>query len=274
MPKVPTVTLNDGRTMPRLGLGVWQIPDDETARVVQAAAAEGYRLFDGATIYGNEQGLGEGLARAEVPREELFVTTKVWNDSQGFDAAIRSVEGSLERLGLERLDLVLIHWPAPWKGLYVDTWKALVRLREEGRVASIGVSNFRREELERIAGETGVVPVLNQIELHPELPQAELRQAHAEMGIVTESWTPLGQGRTFEAEPVQRAAERTGASPAQVLLAWNMAVGGVPIPRSTKRERLRENLAAVEVSLTPDEVAAIEGLETGHRCGPDPARFG
>jgi 2,5-diketo-D-gluconate reductase A len=274
MPKVPTVTLNDGRTMPRLGLGVWQIPDDETARVEQAAAAEGYRLFDGATIYGNEQGLGEGLARAEVPREELFVTTKVWNDSQGFDAAIRSVEGSLERLGLERLDLVLIHWPAPWKGLYVDTWKALVRLREEGRVASIGVSNFRREELERIAGETGVVPVLNQIELHPELPQAELRQAHAEMGIVTESWTPLGQGRTFEAEPVQRAAERTGASPAQVLLAWNMAVGGVPIPRSTKRERLRENLAAVEVSLTPDEVAAIEGLETGHRCGPDPARFG
>lgn len=274
MPKVPTVTLNDGRTMPRLGLGVWQIPDDETARVVQAAAAEGYRLFDGATIYGNEQGLGEGLARAEVPREELFVTTKVWNDSQGFDAAIRSVEGSLERLGLERLDLVLIHWPAPWKGLYVDTWKALVRLREEGRVASIGVSNFRREELERIAGETGVVPVLNQIELHPELPQAELRQAHAEMGIVTESWTPLGQGRTFEAEPVQRAAERTGASPAQVLLAWNMAVGGVPIPRSTKRERLRENLAAVDVTLTPEEVAAIEGLETGHRCGPDPDRFG
>ncbi len=274
MPLAPTLTLNDGRALPRLGLGVWQIPDDETARVVQEAAAEGYRLFDGATIYGNERGLGEGLRRAEVPREELFVTTKVWNDAQGFDPAIRSVEASLGRLGLDWLDLVLIHWPAPWRGLYLDTWRALVRLRDEGRVSSVGVSNFRRPELERIVGETGVAPVLNQIELHPELPQRELRQAHAEMGIVTESWTPLGQGRTFGAEPVRRAVARTGASPAQILLAWNMAVGGVPIPRSTKRERLRENLAAVDVTLTPEEVAAIEGLETGHRCGPDPDRFG
>ncbi len=274
MPLAPTLTLNDGRALPRLGLGVWQIPDDETARVVQEAAAEGYRLFDGATIYGNERGLGEGLRRAEVPREELFVTTKVWNDAQGYDPALRSVEESLERLGLERLDLVLIHWPAPWRGLYLDTWKALVRLREEGRVTSIGVSNFRRGELERIVGETGVTPVLNQIELHPELPQAELRSAHAEMAIVTESWTPLGQGRTFGTEPVRRAVERTGATPAQVLLAWNLALGCVPIPRSQKRERLRENLASVEVTLTPEEVAAIEGLESGHRCGPDPDRFG
>lgn len=270
---VPTVTLNDGRAMPRIGMGVWQIPDADTPRVVREAVAEGYRLLDGAVIYGNERGLGEGVRGAGVPRDELFVTTKVWNDSQGHNAAIRSVEGSLSRLGLDRLDLVLIHWPVPWKGLFVDTWKALVRLRDEGRVSSIGVSNFLPEHLDRLADETGVVPALNQIELHPELPQRELREKHREMGIVTESWTPLGQGRSFEAEPVRRAAERTGATPAQVVLAWNLAVGGVPIPRSTRRERLAENLAAVEVELLPEEVAAIEGLGTGHRCGPDPRRF-
>jgi 2,5-diketo-D-gluconate reductase A len=270
---VPTVTLNDGRAMPRIGLGIWQIPESETPRVVGDAIGLGYRLFDGAVIYGNEKGLGQGLRRAEVPREELFVTTKVWNDAQGFDAAIRSVEGSLRRLGLDRVDLVLIHWPAASLGLYVETWKALIRLREEGRATSIGVSNFLPEHLDRIVGETGVTPALNQIELHPELPQAELRAKHAEMGIVTESWTPLGQGRTFEAEPVRRAAERTGATPAQVLLAWNLALGCVPIPRSTKRARLEENLAALGVRLAPEEVAAIEGLATGHRCGPDPRSF-
>jgi 2,5-diketo-D-gluconate reductase A len=183
------------------------------------------------------------------------------------------VDESLGRLGLERLDLVLIHWPVPWKELYVETWKALVRLREEGRVSSIGVSNFLPEHLDRIVDETGVVPVLNQIELHPELPQRELREKHRAMGIVTESWTPLGQGRTFDHAPVSRAVARTGATAAQVVLAWNLALGCVPIPRSTKRERLRENLAALEVELTADEVAAIEGLETGRRCGPDPRRF-
>jgi 2,5-diketo-D-gluconate reductase A len=240
---------------------------------VREAVAEGYRLFDGAVIYGNEAGLGRGVREAGVPREELFVTSKVWNDAQGFDAAMRSVEGSLSRLGLDRLDLVLIHWPVPWRGLYVETWKALVRLREEGRVSSIGVSNFLPEHLDRIADETGVVPVLNQIELHPELPQRELREKHAALGIVTQSWTPLGQGRTFDAGPVRRAAERTDSTPAQVVLAWNLALGCVPIPRSTKRARLAENLGALAVELTEDEVAAIEGLETGHRCGPDPRRF-
>jgi 2,5-diketo-D-gluconate reductase A len=270
---VPSVTLNDGRTLPAIGLGVWQIPDAETARVVAEAAELGYRLFDGATIYGNERGLGEGLRRSGVPREELFVTTKVWNDAQGYDSTLRSVEGSLARLGLDRLDLVLIHWPAPERGLIVETWTALVRLREEGRITSIGVSNFRPQDLDRIVDETGVYPVLNQIELHPELPQRKLRRKHVEMGIATESWTPLGQSRTFGAGPVRRAAERTGATPAQVLLAWNRAVGGVPIPRSTKRARLEENLRSVEVTLTPEEVSEIEALETGHRCGPSPDRF-
>lgn len=270
----PVATLNDGRRMPRIGLGVWQIPDADTPRIVAEAVSLGYRLFDGAVIYGNERGLGEGLRRAGVPRDEIFVTTKVWNDAQGFDAAIRSVEGSLGRLGLDRLDLVLIHWPVPGRGLFVDTWRALIRLREEGRVTSIGVSNFRAQDLDRLVGETGVVPAVNQIELHPELPQRALREKHAAMGILTESWTPLGQGRTFGAGPVRRASERTGATPAQVLLAWNLALGSAPIPRSTRRERLEENLRAAEVELSPEEVTAIEGLESGHRCGPDPDTFG
>lgn len=272
--RAPTVTLNDGRRMPRLGLGVWEIPDDDCARVVAEAAAEGYRLFDGASLYGNERGLGEGVRRAEVPREAMFVTTKVWNDAQGFDPAIRSVEGSLRRLGLDHVDLLLIHWPAPNQDLYVETWRALIRLREEGRALSIGVSNFEPEHLERIIEATGVVPAVNQVELHPELPQVSLRARHEALGIVTQSWTPLGEGRTFQSGPVRRAAERTGATPAQVVLAWNLAVGAAPIPRSRRRERLRENLGAVDVVLRADEVEAIGALESGQRCGPDPRRFG
>lgn len=269
-----TVRLNDGRAMPRLGLGVWQIPPEETAAVVREAASLGYRLFDGAVIYGNEAGLGEGLRSCGVAREELFVATKVWSDHHGFDACLRSVEGSLSRMGLERLDLVLIHWPAPWKGLFVDTWKALVRLRGEGRVSSIGVSNFAPGQIARLAEATGVVPAVNQVEMHPELPQEELREAHARLGVVTECWTPLGQGRSFGAAPVRAAAERTGATPAQVVLAWSLALGGVPIPRTRRRERLAENLGALGVRLRPEEVAAIAALGTGRRCGPDPERFG
>ena len=230
----PVLTLNDGRDLPQVGLGVWQIPDDDTARVVSQAVGLGYRLIDGAALYGNEKGLGEGVRRAEVPREEIFVTTKVWNDRQGFDSTLKAVEESLGRLGLDRVDLVLIHWPAAERGLFVDTWKALIRLREEGRVSSIGVSNFLGEHLDRIVGETGVVPVLNQVELHPELPQAELRAKHAEMGIATQGWRPLGEGRVFGHPVVLRIAERTGASPAHVVLAWQIGLGSAQIARSTK----------------------------------------
>jgi 2,5-diketo-D-gluconate reductase A len=208
-----------------------------------------------------------------LPRDEVWVTTKVWSDHHGFDACLRSVEGSLSRLGLDRVDAVLIHWPAPWKGLYVETWKALVRLRDEGRVSSIGVSNFEAEHLERIADATGVVPALNQVEMHPELPQRELREVHERMGIATQAWTPLGQGGSFDAAPVRAAAERTGASPAQVVLAWSVGLGCAPIPRSTKAERLAENLASHLVLLEGDEFTAMEALETGHRCGPDPRTF-
>ena len=273
MTHAPVLTLNDGRALPQIGLGVWQIPEDETARVVAEALGLGYRLVDGAVLYGNERGLGEGVRQSGLPREEVWVTTKVWNDRQGFDSAMRSVEESLSRLGMDRLDCVLIHWPAPERGLYVETWKALVRLREEGRVSTIGVSNFLPEHLDRIVDATGVVPALNQVELHPELPQRELREKHAEMGIATQGWTPLGEGRTFGHPIVRRIAERTGATPAQVVLAWQVGLGCAPIPRSTKAERLAENLASHLVLLEAEEFEAMEALETGHRCGPDPRSF-
>jgi 2,5-diketo-D-gluconate reductase A len=269
----PILTLNDGRTIPQVGFGLWQVPADETARVVREGLAAGYRLIDGAAIYGNEVGLGEGLRSADVPRDQVFVTTKVWNDRQGRDETARAVEDSLQRIGLVQADLMLIHWPCPEQGLFVDTWKALIALREAGKVASIGVSNFRLADLERIIGETGVVPVLNQIELHPRLQQAELRAFHAKHGIVTQSWTPLGQGRSFDAAPVQAAAVRTGRSPAQVILRWHVQLGCSVIPRSTRAAGLAENLNIFDFTLTEAEMAAIATLDAGERTGPDPAKF-
>lgn len=269
----PTLRLNDGRAIPQLGFGLWQVPAEETARVVREGLAAGYRLIDGAAIYGNEVGLGEGLRSADVARDQVFVTTKVWNDRQGRDETARAVEDSLSRIGLQQVDLMLIHWPCPERGLYLDTWKALIELRAAGKVASIGVSNFRVADLERIIGETGVVPVLNQIELHPRLQQAELRAFHARHGIVTQSWTPLGQGRSFEAPPVQAAAARTGKSPAQVILRWHLQLGCSVIPRSTRAAGLAENLDIFDFSLTEAEMAAMATLEAGERTGPDPAKF-
>lgn len=269
---VPTLTLNDGRTMPQLGFGLWEVR--EAARVTETALRVGYRMVDGAALYGNEEGQGEGLRASGLSRDAVFVTTKVWHDHHGEDLALRSVRDSLGRLGLDHVDLVLIHWPAPSQGRFVEAWRGLIRAREEGLATSIGVSNFRAEDLDRIVGETGVVPVVNQIELHPELQQRALREKHAAMGVVTQSWTPLGQSRTFEHPVIQAAAGRTGATPAQVILAWHLALGCAVIPRSTSEERLAQNLAAVDVTLTPEEVAAIEGLETGHRTGPDPSTFG
>lgn len=267
------LALNDGRVMPQLGFGLWQVPADQTARVVREGVAAGYRLIDGAAIYGNEEGLGEGLRGMAVPREQVFVTTKVWNDRQGMVETRRAVEESLGRIGVPQVDLMLIHWPCPERGKFLETWKALIALREEGKVASIGVSNFRVADLERIIGETGVVPVLNQIELHPRLQQAELRAFHARHGIVTQSWTPLGQGKSFEAAPIRAAAARVGKSPAQVILRWHVQLGCSVIPRSTRAAGLAENLDIFDFALTEAEMAAIATLEAGERTGPDPATF-
>jgi 2,5-diketo-D-gluconate reductase A len=269
----PRLTLNDGRSIPQLGFGLWQVPADQTARVVQEGLAAGYRLVDGAAIYGNEAGLGDGLRQAALPREQVFVTTKVWNDRQGTAETRRAVEESLARIGVDTVDLMLIHWPCPAQDRYLDTWKTLIELRAEGRVTSIGVSNFGSAELERIIGETGVVPVLNQIELHPRLQQADLRAFHAAHGIVTQSWTPLGQGKSFVAAPVAAAAARTGKSPAQVILRWHLQLGCSVIPRSTRAAGLAENLDLFDFALTEDEMAAIATLDAGERTGPDPAVF-
>lgn len=270
---VTQLALNDGRTIPQLGFGLWQVPQDQTARVVREGLAAGYRLIDGAAIYGNEAGLGEGLRSTDVPREDIFVTTKIWNDRQGFDSTKRAAEESLKRIGVDRIDCLLIHWPCPDQDRYVETWKALIELRAEGRVTSIGVSNFMGPHLERIIDATGVVPVLNQIELHPRLIQTELRALHQRLGIVTQSWTPLGQGKSFDAPAVQAAARRTGKSPAQVVLRWHVQLGCSVIPRSTRAAGLAENLDIDGFTLTGDEMAAISRLNAGERTGPDPLTF-
>jgi 2,5-diketo-D-gluconate reductase A len=265
--------LNDGHSIPALGLGIWQVPADRTAGTVATALGLGYRLVDGAAIYGNEAGLGDGLRASGLSRDEVFVTTKVWNSDQGHDATLRAVEASLHRLRLDRVDLCLIHWPCPAQDRYIDTWRALIRLRDEGRLRSIGVSNFTEPHLERLVGETGVIPVLNQIELNPRLQQPALRAFHDRMGIVTQSWTPLGQGRSFDAAPVRAIAARTGKSPAQVILRWHLQLGLSVIPRSTRAEGLAQNRDVFDFSLLPEEMAAMAGLDEGARCGPDPLTF-
>lgn len=270
----PRLPFHDGHAIPQFGFGLWQIPEETTPVAVATAALTGYRLFDGAAIYGNEDGLGRGLRDSGVPRDELFVTTKVWNGEQGFDRTLRAAEASLARLGLDRVDLLLIHWPCPARDLYVETWRAMIRLREEGRAASIGVSNFDVGEIDRLERETGVRPVLNQIEINPRLPQTSLNAEMTARGIVTQSWTPLGQGRSFDATPVHAAAERTGLTPAQVVLRWHVDRGLSVIPRSTDPGRIAANLAVLDAPpLSPDEIAAITALGTGERCGPDPATF-
>jgi 2,5-diketo-D-gluconate reductase A len=269
----PHLTLNDGRSMPQLGFGLWQVPAAITAETTAHALRLGYRLVDGAAIYGNEVGQGEGIRRSGLPREQVFVTTKVWNSEQGFDTTLRAAEASLQRLGLAYVDLLLIHWPCPSRDRYLDTWRALIRLREDGKAASIGVSNFNQPHLDRIIGETGVVPVLNQVEINPRLQQPTLRAFHSAHGIATQSWTPLGQSRSFHATPVQAVVRRTGKSPAQVILRWHVQIGASVIPRSTREAGLAENLDLFDFALTEAEMAEMAKLDECARCGPDPDRF-
>jgi 2,5-diketo-D-gluconate reductase A len=270
----PDVTLNDGRAMPRLGLGVFRLDDAGAASAVGAALGCGYRSIDTAAAYGNEAGVGQAIRASGLPRDEIFVTTKVWNDDQGFDRTLRAFEESLARLGLEAVDLYLIHWPAPRQGRYLDTWKALVRLREEGRARSIGVSNFREPDLRRIVDATGVVPAVNQVELHPRFQQRRLRALHAELGIATEAWSPLGKGRHLDDPGLRAVAARHGRTPAQVVLAWHLARGIVAIPKSAAPSRIAENFAALDLTLEPEDLAAIDALDAADgRTGPDPERF-
>ncbi|MEN3209124.1 aldo/keto reductase [Methylorubrum populi] len=271
---VPQIPLNDGRSIPQLGFGVWRLQEAETPALVGTALGSGYRSIDTAAAYGNEGGVGRGLRETVVPRSDVFVTTKLWNDSHGYDATLRAFDESLARLGLEQTDLYLIHWPCPGRGLYLDTWRALIRLREEGRAASIGVSNFTENQLDRLVSETGVTPALNQIELHPRFQQHALRAAHARLGIVTEAWSPLGQAQVLDDPALTRIADRLGRTPAQVVLRWHIENGFVAIPKSATPARMHENIDVFGFALTPDDHAAIASLDrTDGRIGPDPMTF-
>ncbi|WP_154795429.1 aldo/keto reductase [Occultella kanbiaonis] len=268
---VPAHSLSDGSTIPQLGFGVWQVPDDEAHTAVAEALRVGYRLIDTAAAYGNEAGVGRAIAESGLARDEVYVTTKLNNPDQGYDSTLRAYDDSLAKLGLETVDLYLIHWAAPAWDLYSDTWKAFVTLLNEGRVRSIGVSNFQIPHLERIIGETGVTPVLNQVESHPYLQQNELKAFHAEHNIATEAWSPLGSGRGLLEDPVfTEIAAAHQVTPAQVVLAWHLAVGNVVIPKSVTPSRIAENLAAVDVRLTDGDVARIAGLDRNHRYGGNP----
>ncbi len=267
----PLLPLGDGTLMPQLGLGLWRTPAGEAAGLVRTAIEAGYRLVDTAAAYGNERSVGEGVRTADAD-SAVFVTTKLWNEDQGYDRALCAFDESLQRLGLPAIDLYLIHWPAPSRDLYVETWRALIRLRAEGRARSIGVSNFGPEHLERIIGETGEVPVVNQIELHPRFQQRALRAIHARHGVRTESWSPLGQGRLLRDSAVLRIADRHGKTPAQVVIRWHLENGLIVIPKSANPDRIRENIGVFDFRLTPEDLAAIARLDRlDGRIGSDPA---
>ncbi|MEU6578446.1 aldo/keto reductase [Streptomyces sp. NPDC046805] len=270
MSSIPAHTLNDGTTIPAIGLGTWPMDDVRAEEAVSGALGLGYRLVDTAANYHNETGVGRGIARSGVPREEVVVTTKLPGRHHGYAETLASFEESRQRLGLEYVDLYLIHWPLPRLDKYVDSWKAMIKLREDGLARSIGVSNFTPRHIARLEDETGVLPAVNQIELHPLFPQEERRAFHADKGILTESWSPLGRGRLPLHEPaVVAIAEELGVTPAQVVLRWHIQLGVVPIPKSAAPERQRENLDVFGFRLDPAQVAAISG-QVRRRLGGDP----
>ncbi|MFJ2946568.1 MULTISPECIES: aldo/keto reductase [Streptomyces] len=258
--------------MPQLGFGVWQVPDAEAETAVTTALEAGYRSIDTAAIYGNEKGTGKAIARSGVPREELFVTTKLWNSDQGYDSTLRAFDTSLSKLGLDHVDLYLIHWPMPAQGRYVDTYKAFEKLLADGRVRAIGVSNFLPDHLDHLLAETSVVPAVNQIELHPHLQQHTAREHHAELGIATEAWSPLGSGKgILEIPAIVAIAQKHGRTPAQIVLRWHLQLGNVVIPKSVTPSRIAENIDVFGFTLDTEDLAAISALNEDRRTGSDPA---
>jgi len=270
---VPNIELNNGVSIPQLGFGVFQVPPEDTKAAVATALETGYRHIDTAMIYGNEEGVGEAIADSGIARERLFITTKLWNNDQGYDSTLAAFETSIKKLGLDYIDLYLIHWPTPAKDNYVETWKAFEKLYADKRVRAIGVSNFRAEDLQRLIDLGLTVPAINQIELHPQLAQEELRVFHAKHEIATEAWSPLAQGKVFGEKTITDIAEAHGKSPAQIVIAWHLSIGNVVIPKSVTPSRIAENLDVFDISLSDDEIAAITALDRGGRIGLDPARF-
>lgn len=266
---VPTVTLNNGVRVPQLGFGVFQVPPEETQRIVEDALEAGYRHIDTAAAYRNEAGVGAAIAASGIPREEIFITTKLRNGEQG--NAKEAFHNSVQALGVDYVDLYLIHWPVPSQGLFVEAWKQVETLHANGEVRAIGVSNFLADHLDTLLAASDVVPAVNQIEIHPTFQQTELTAKSRSLGIAVEAYSPLGQGADLTAATVRSLADSYGASPAQIVLAWHLAQGIIVIPKSGDSARMRENLAAVRLSLTPAEMADITALESGDRVGADPA---
>jgi 2,5-diketo-D-gluconate reductase A len=272
-PETIHVELNDGRAMPQLGFGVFQIPPADTAAAVGHALRVGYRHVDTAAAYRNEAQVGEAIRSSGLDREAVFVTTKLWNSDQGRDAARRALEASLDRLGFDAVDLYLIHWPAPARDRYLETWETLIELQRDGLARSIGVSNFEVDHLQRIIDATGVVPAVNQIELHPRLQQRELRGFHDEHGINTTAWSPLAQGGVLGDPPIVRLAETYGKTPAQVILRWHLDLGNIVIPKSVTPKRIEENFGIFDFRLDEDAMRVMAQLDAGERIGPDPRTF-
>jgi diketogulonate reductase-like aldo/keto reductase len=274
MSDIPSVTLNNGVAMPQLDLGVFLVPNDESITSVSSALDNGYRLIDTAAAYHNEEGVGEAIRRSGIPREDIFVTSKLWNADHGNDQAMQGFETSLAKLGLDYLDLYLIHWPLPMKGLATETWKGLEQVYKSGRVRAIGVSNFTPAHLDQLLRETDIVPAVDQIELHPTFTQADVRHYVKEHGIQVESWYPLGGQRSKDAlltmPLLVDLAKKHGKTPAQIVLRWHIQLGLVVIPKSTHPQRIKENREIFDFELSQDEVAAISGLDTGVRVGADP----
>nr|WP_166639717.1 aldo/keto reductase [Amycolatopsis sp. SID8362] len=271
---VPVIELNNGVRMPQLGYGVFQVPDDETATAVKAALDAGYRSIDTAAVYGNEKGVGQAIAESGLSRDELFVTTKLWNSAQGYDSTLKAFDESMAKLGLEQLDLYLVHWPTPQRDKYLDTWKAFEKLYADGRVRAIGVSNFQPAHLERLTDAADVVPAVNQVELHPYLQQQEVREFDAKHGIATEAWSPLAKGGSLLGDPVvAELAVKHSRTPAQIVLRWHLQLGNVVIPKSVTPARIAENFDLFGFTLTEEEVESLTPLDRGERTGPDPDSF-
>jgi len=274
MSQVPNVKLNNGVEIPQFGFGVFQVPPDETEAAVRAAFDAGYRHIDTAQMYRNEEGVGRAIAGSGLSRDEVFVTTKLNNDRHGAESAVGALDESLSRLGLDHVDLYLIHWPLPHQDRFVDTWRGFERALADGRTRSIGVSNFQVAHLDRLAAETSCVPAVNQIELHPRLSQPELRSYHDRHGIATEAWAPIGQGESLSEKAIVEVAQRYERTPAQVILRWHIQHGNIVFPKSSRPERMRENISVFDFELDERDVATLDGLNAGRRMGPDPDTFG
>lgn len=269
----PYIQLADGNRIPQLGLGLWKATNEDAANAVAHALSCGYRHIDTAAAYDNEESVGQGIHASGVKRDDIFVTSKVWNSEQGFDTAIRAVDASLKRLKLDHLDLMLVHWPCPQKGLFIETWHALIQAQQQGKIKSIGVSNFTEAHLNQLIEATRVVPVINQIELHPYLQQNALRAAHDRLGIRTESWSPLGQGSALTDPVITSIAQKHQRTPAQVIIRWHVQQHLVVIPKSITPERISANAAVFDFALDSQDLAAIASLDNGTRIGPDPLTF-